>query len=195
MMRWDIINFLISKYDLKSYLEIGVQDYTCNFEKIKAEEKVSVDPYPRSLCDFVGTSDEYFASIPKDKMFDIVFIDGLHHSEQVIKDIYNSLDHLNGGGFIVLHDCLPQTEHNQIVPDHGGEWTGDVWKAFVHFRCKYPLFEMFTIDTDWGCGIITNGYQKTYNEGVIPEKLDWEHYVQNRDEMMNVVSVDYLKNL
>jgi len=190
MMRWDVINFLIGKHGLESYLEIGVQDYYSNFEKIKIKNKVSVDPYPRNLCDFVATSDEFFNQIDSSDMYDIIFIDGLHHSKQVVRDIYNSLDHLRGGGFIVIHDCLPKTEHNQIVPDHGAEWTGDVWKAFVHFRCSYPHFSMYTVDTDWGCGIITNGYQTVYNNGVVPENLNWEHYNSNRNEMMNVVSVE-----
>ena len=39
------------------------------------------------------TSDEYFKKF-KDK-FDLIFIDGLHHYNQVEKDIYNSLEILN----------------------------------------------------------------------------------------------------
>ena len=50
------------------------------------------------------TSDEYFSKF-KDK-FDIIFIDGLHHYEQVKKDIFNSLEILNSNGIILMHDCL-----------------------------------------------------------------------------------------
>jgi predicted O-methyltransferase YrrM len=51
------------------------------------------------------TSDAFFErSMVK---FDVIFIDGLHEEHQVDRDIVNSLQHLNPGGIIVLHDCLP----------------------------------------------------------------------------------------
>ena len=60
------------------------------------------------------TSDEFFEQ-NKEK-FDIVFIDGLHHSEQVYKDILNSLNILNEDGTIICHDMNPTEEFRQIVP-------------------------------------------------------------------------------
>ena len=44
MKRTDIINALIAKYGYKSYLEVGTQDPTSNFDLITAEHKVSIDP-------------------------------------------------------------------------------------------------------------------------------------------------------
>jgi predicted O-methyltransferase YrrM len=65
--------------------------------------------------------------------FDIVFIDGLHISEQVVMDIQNSLDVLNPKGTIVMHDCLPINEAAQSRERLGDHWNGDVWKAFAHY--------------------------------------------------------------
>ena len=131
MKRTDIINAFIQKYGYKSYLEVGTQDPTSNFDLINAECKVSVDPFPRGEVTFIGTSDEYFESISEDVKYDIIFIDGLHHDDQVLKDIENSFNHLSENGTIICHDCLPTTEDMQARDDHGREWTGDVWKAIA----------------------------------------------------------------
>ena len=78
MKRTDIINALIQKYGYKSYLEVGTQDPTSNFDLINAECKVSIDPFPRGEVTFVGTSDEYFESIDDNVKFDIILDDSEH---------------------------------------------------------------------------------------------------------------------
>lgn len=196
MMRWDVINTIMKKYDLKSYLEIGVQDANCNFAKIQAERKVSVDPAPRNYCDFVMTSDQYFDQLDPKETFQFCFIDGLHHDYQVERDVLNCLNHLEEGGFIMCHDCLPENESQQTRHIPEGAWTGDCWKAWVKLRCTRPDLFMTVINTDWGCGIIRPGSQILYNNGVVPAKLDWNYFSNsNVFEMMNVVSPEYIDNI
>jgi hypothetical protein len=192
-MRWDIINHLINKNNYKSYLEIGVQDYSSNCEKIKAEYKIAVDPTPRNKCDFIGTSDEYFAQLSLETKFDIVFIDGLHLSEQVNKDIENSLNHLNPKGTIVLHDCNPKTESMQLRNDHGGPWTGDVWKSVFKYRFR-PDLEIYVVDTDYGCGIIKRGNQIPPSIEYNDFNLTWDTLEFNKKEMLNLTSVEEFLN-
>ena len=186
MIRTDILNALITKYGYKSYLEVGTQDPTSNFDLIKAEHKVSIDPFPRGEVTFVGTSDEYFDSISDDVKFDIIFIDGLHHDDQVLKDIENSLKHLSENGSIVCHDCLPMTEHMQARDDHGGEWTGDVWKAIAHLRVETIDLYIKVVDADYGCGIIRRGTNIPYEPTDNYKK--YSYYVSNRNRMMNVIT-------
>lgn len=193
MMRWDIINHLIDKNNYKSYLEVGVQDYYSNCEKIKAEYKVAIDPAPRNKCDFIGTSDEYFAQLSSDVKFDIVFIDGLHHCDQVDKDIENSLNHLNEGGTIVIHDCNPYTESMQVRNDHGGPWTGDVWKSIFKHRFREDL-NVCVVDTDYGCGIVTKGTQTIPSLEYSDSNLTWDTLQFNRLEMLNLISVENFLN-
>ena len=131
-MRWDIINQLIKDNGYQSYLEIGVYNKAWNFDKIKCKKKVGVDPNKSVGATFALTSDDFFAQ-NKEK-FDIIFIDGLHHNEQVQSDIHNSLNSLNENGSIVVHDCNPTTKEMQQVPRIQGEWTGDVWRAWVAYR-------------------------------------------------------------
>ena len=186
-MRWDIINYIIDKKKYTSYLEVGVQDYESNCAKINASYKVSVDPAPRGKCDFVGTSDAYFESISADVMFDIIFIDGLHHSDQVLKDIENSLNHLNPEGTIVVHDCLPENYYNQVRDDHGGEWTGDVWKAIVYLKGRRSDLSIKVVDHDWGCGIIQRGSQ-TLIDKLELEDIKWSLFEEKRNEILSVIS-------
>lgn len=189
MQRWNILNTLIKYYNYKNYLEVGVQDYysCCAKVELPKESKVAIDPAPRNECDFIGTSDEYFAQLDSTTKFDLIFIDGLHHNDQVLKDIDNSLKHLSKGGSILCHDCLPPTEHHQERNDHGGEWNGDVWKAIAYLRTTRKDLNIQTINTDWGCCLIQKGTNTLYSP---TEKnyLTWDYFSKNKNELMNVVS-------
>ena len=181
--RSNLINYLIGLYGYKSYLEIGV-DIGANFEQVICDYKVGVDPANKyEKLTYNITSDEFFSM--NTRKFDIVFIDGLHISEQVVKDIQNSLDVLNPKGTIVMHDCLPINEAAQSRERLGDHWNGDVWKAFAHYR-KDPDLVMFTINTDQGLGFIKRGNQVVFH---VPENLDYPFFVKNANELMNVVNV------
>jgi predicted O-methyltransferase YrrM len=199
MNRIEIINVLIAKNNYKSYLEIGVQAGHC-FAAIDCKTKVGVDPDKRSAATHKMTSDYFFNALEKDHTwlfqgakkkpkFDIIFIDGLHHSEQVIKDIENSLKALNNGGTIVMHVCLPTSKRMQEIPlQEQCEWTGDTWKAFLRMRENQDL-EMNVVDCDWGCGIIRPGKQTPFN--VL--NPTYEGFEVNKKTWMNIISVDQFK--
>jgi len=187
MSRTEIINILIRKYGYKSYLEVGTQDPASNFDKINAEHKVSLDPFPRGDVTFIGTSDEYFNSISTYIKYDIIFIDGLHHDDQVLKDIENSLNHLSDNGTIVCHDCLPLTEDMQARDDHGREWTGDVWKAIAHLRVERIDLDIKVVNTDYGCGIIRRGTNVPYHP-LTENYKTYSYYNFNKNRMLNVIS-------
>ena len=89
--RTKIINWIINNRNYKRYLEIGVYDPNKNFNKIKIPFKISVDPGKEGLSEatYTLTSDEFFKQ--NTEKYDIIFIDGLHESEQVYRDIMNSL--------------------------------------------------------------------------------------------------------
>lgn len=118
MTRTQIINNFIEKYNYKNYLEIGVQAGV-NFRKVKCKRKVGVDPDKKSAATIKKTSDDFFKD--NQEKFDIIFIDGLHLQEQVIRDCINALKFLNEGGTIIWHDCLPTTEKMQVREMHNGQ--------------------------------------------------------------------------
>ena len=153
----DILNLLISTYGYNSYLEIGCQKDFC-FKKIKCKDKVGINPENGGTLKM--TSNEYFLSIKDNKIkFDLIFIDGLHHADQVYIDINNALKYLSDKGTIVVHDLLPTSKEIQAVPRISKVWTGDGWKAWLKIKNK-PALNMYVIDTDWGCGIIQKDKQR-----------------------------------
>ena len=183
MNRTDIINRIIKSNGAKKYLEIGVDDGV-NFSKINCDYKIGVDPASNSPANIHSNSDEFFDKNKEN--FDVVFIDGLHHADQVYKDIINSLKVLNKNGYIVCHDMNPIEEIHQIIPYSGcGAWTGDCWKAFVKLRMGKNDLEMYTVDTDYGCGIITKGHQKLLK---VNDSLTYNYLDKNRKELLNLIS-------
>jgi hypothetical protein len=197
MQRTDVINYLIEKYEYKSYLEIGVQYPQSNFFKVNAEYKTGVEPFPvadmlnKSIVEL--TSDMFFKSLEADVKYDIIFIDGLHTREQCLADILNSLKHLSDNGTILVHDCLPTAEYQTSIEDNGREWTGDVWKSIVDIKEKNGL-DVSTIDTDWGIGCIRLNADNVGFEN--PIELSWENYELLRHELLNIKSIDqWIKSL
>lgn len=96
-------------------------------------------------------SDDFFAS--NRETFDLVFIDGLHLAEQVLKDVEHSLAVLRPGGVVVLHDCLPLNSVAQYRRRASWFWNGDVWKAFVEIR-RWPHVDAATCLIDHGLGVV-----------------------------------------
>ncbi len=200
MYRFDIINHLIEIYGFKNYLEIGVYRGE-NIRKIIAEHKDGVDPGTEGEMvpevNYNMTSDDFFEFI-KDHdeiKYDIIFIDGLHHSDQVDKDIENSLKHLVPNGVIVLHDCSPEKEEYSLVPRVTGPWHGDVYKSVLNFRKKYK-HTIFTVDTDCGCGVIINdNSNKNFcdNESLEKGLSSWSYFDENRIHLLNLITTDEFK--
>lgn len=181
MQRYDIINSIIKQNGFKNYLEIGVCDPSICFDKINCENKDSVDPgveYSVNPVTYPFTSDEFFKLLGNgelDKIYnhkwDVIFIDGLHISEQVLRDVVNSLQHLNPNGYILLHDCNPpdifHAREDYYVNGQQRPWNGTVWKALYYLRANSDL-DVCTVDTDWGVGIVRN--QK---EGELRPEIDF----------------------
>ena len=187
--RWDLIAYLHSKYNFKSYLEIGCDDDLL-FSKISIKNKIGVDPnYGGNLR---KTSDQFFYE--NKLMFDCVFIDGLHTYKQVKKDILNSLNFLNNNGFILVHDCLPSTLSSQAVPRYKMLWHGDVWKAIVDLRRNNDI-EIFTCLVDFGIAVI----QKKTNSDILKidkkvKKLKFKDFYFNYKTYMRPISYEEFKN-
>jgi len=168
--RSKIINELTKPTD--NYLEIGVEYGEC-FNEVHFLNKVGVDPdpkfTPKSGEIIKLTSDEYFSknlteqsksvfSDIKKPSFNNIFIDGMHQSEYVLKDINNSIQYLSENGTIFIDDILPFNYNEQLkipikhyyengILKYGENWTGDVWKVIYHliknYRDKITYFNYF----------------------------------------------------
>ena len=181
--RTELIQKIIDLKEFKSYLEIGCDD-DVNFDKIKINLKIGVDPI--SGGNIRKTSDQFFRT--NKEYFDCVFIDGLHEYSQVRKDIKNSLDFLNNGGIIFLHDCLPRSYFEQAIPRSQHLWTGDVWKAIVEFRTKEEV-DICVGLLDMGLGIIVKRKNSNKLNMHIKnfKKLKYKDYYYNQKFFMNII--------
>jgi hypothetical protein len=196
-----IANHLIDKYNYKSYLEIGIHRGK-TFKRVQCDTKVGVDPGGRKRWGIhpthAMTSDDYFAN-HKD-YFDIVFIDGLHHADQFMRDVDNSLDRLNTGGVILCHDVNPTLHNQQVVPWLEGwplrkGWLGDVWKSWVRLRATREDLWMCVIEGGVGLGVIRKGEQELLplsRKLILPTYSDLD---KNRKEWLNLVTWDEFENI
>jgi hypothetical protein len=174
MYRYDIINKIIKDNNFKKYLEIGVRNPEDCFDRIEAEIKHSVDPgFENDLnnVSYPFTSDDFFEGLKYGKLnlepsysWDVIFIDGLHLSYQVERDVLNSLLHLSENGFILLHDCNPflyEYNRERVTEDFWGQaWNGTVWKVIYKFLCFRKDLKIYTLNTDEGVSVIKRGDRK-----------------------------------
>lgn len=155
--RTDVINDVVAKVGAVYYLEIGYQQGV-NFSGVRCESKTAVDPdpdiTPRPGDDlWVGTSDEFFANNRRTR-WDVIFIDGLHHADQVGRDMTNAMGCLSEGGAIVLHDLNPATREQQEIPCRTAIWNGDCWRAWHGFVTTHPDVRTEFYRFDHGVGVI-----------------------------------------
>lgn len=197
MLARDFVNYYLSKNKSKKYLEIGVY-HGMTFNYVNANLKHSVDPDKNLNATFKMTSDDFFENVASNFniKYDVIFIDGLHHTEQVDRDIQNSLKFLEDDGVILLHDCNPINEMRQRVPADfdiwAYGWNGDVWKSIAKFRKNnsHLKTDVFVINIDEGIGVIKNNSEGIELSLELPDELNYEFLNQNRNELLNLKSVE-----
>ena len=212
MNRYDVINDLIIKNNYKTYLEIGVRNPDECFNLINCETKHSVDPgyevaLPHfnidNLVTYQYTSDTFFkllenkgTDLSTTYKWDIIFIDGLHISNQVERDIMNSLNHLAENGVVVLHDCNPpnlwMAREDYIIDGIAHGWNGTVWKSIYKLRATRPDLFVCTVDTDYGIGIVKRGKQECCDFD--NSYYEYRIFEQNRKEHLNLISIEEFNN-
>lgn len=155
MNRTDIMNKLIKWKGFHSYLEVGVENPDLNFNRIVVDEKECVDISPNAKATYTMSSDEFFATIPSEKKYDLIFVDAMHNEEFVDRDVTNSLKHLENGGIICIHDVIPiskavaqkKTEYDFTV------WNGDVYRSVVKLPAS-GLNYVTVLNNDFGLTIL-----------------------------------------
>lgn len=173
----DIINEIIAKNDYKSYLEIGVANES-NYNQIKCDFKVGIDPIAKEHDDILSVSSDgfFFQNMAK---FDCIFIDGLHHSEQLEKDVINAYKFLNNKGRIILHDINPFTKEMTIIPRIQDQWTGDCFKVWAGIIDNTKLKTEYYKEK-YGIGVIVKSLAKP-KEGMTSD-ISYEDFAENRQK-------------
>jgi len=134
--------------------------------------------------------------LPSDYKWDLVFIDGLHLSYQVEKDILNSLNHLTEDGVIVIHDCDPfmyEVNYIRVIEDYLGiSWNGTVWKTIYKLKATRSDLNICTVNTDEGVGLIKRGSQE-----LVPfdnPYFEYKIFQQNRARDLNLIATEKISS-
>jgi SAM-dependent methyltransferase len=183
-----LLNLLVETNSYKSYLEIGCAYDEC-FNRIVAPNKTGVDPVRGGTIR--ATSDDFFST--NTSTFDLIFIDGLHHYEQVIKDFENARKCLNPGGTIVLHDCNPSCKEEQEREKVVSAWTGDVWIAVLYIRGIEDV-DIAVGDFDHGCGIVKMRRNTNPVEQFDPVLLSWGEFYPQKSVLLRLIDEAEVRN-
>ncbi len=224
MDKINIIQNIINRTNAKTYLEIGIhKGHT--FLRVKAKYKIAVDPYYlistrkkidrafKNISNFSAkyyklTSDEFFARPILTRGLDVLFVDGLHTFQQALKDVNNSLLHLNQNGVIIMDDCNPPNEAAAYpadsldhvtslnLPGWTGEWCGDVWKTICYLRSLNKDLNVFVLDCDHGIVIITKGKPENLLNFTDEElnNLAYDNSLNHRKEYLNLKDKEFLNS-
>lgn len=161
------MSFINNQMLPRNYLEIGthrgasVSTMTCDAICIDPNLKVegnATGSRKRTMF-FQMPSDEFFrAHDPRALLgpIDLAFLDGLHLSEALLRDLINAERHSHSGTLTLLHDCLPinnrmtsrtqNTGNEQEPAEIRSFWTGDVWRVLPILQETRPDLSIFLID-------------------------------------------------
>lgn len=190
--RTSVISYLQKRFALSRYLEIGCDDGR-HFAFIRQNFDTSecVDPRPGGTLQM--TSDVYFKTMTNEgSHFDIVLVDGLHTGEQALRDVENTLERLNPGGFIVMHDCNPNSfSQAQKLRNGAFHWTGDVFRAVVALRQREDL-DVAVGDFDYGVAVVM---QRPRRVPLFPPlqshevwNMSYADFALRREELLNLMT-------
>jgi len=189
-LRHEVINSLTSKDD--KYLEIGVE-YGLSFTNVHFLDKTGVDPDPKFELEDKDslkllTSDEFFET--NDKIYDVIFIDGMHQCEYVLKDVNNSIQYLVENGILFIDDILPISYNEQLkIPNkhyyengilkYGEPWTGDVWKVMFYIfknHLDFIDFSYFNNENYRGVGMLKIKNKFQIPDNALEEINSYDYY-------------------
>jgi len=182
-----------------TYIEIGVRDGVC-IHQINSRFKAAVDPTPVNP-DFIEsdgtvlfqkTSDQFFESDAAawldGRKVNVAFVDGLHEFKQALRDVLHLEPLMAEKGIIFVHDCNPLTRRHE--QDMNFTWNGDVWKVLYYLSKYRPDMSYFTLDCDWGLGVLTNfsnGSQSPVEKQIDEVKtLDYSVLDENRQSILKL---------
>ncbi len=159
---YDLLADIHRKWLPRVYIEIGVATGKSLALTGSSTRSLGIDPSTASQEHFhynspendphlyKMTSDDFFANCDVIKEmgrphFDVAFIDGLHHFDQVLRDFINLEKFAGPDSIILIHDGLPINARVAAREPSTWFWTGDVWKAIPCLLAIRPDLEVITL--------------------------------------------------
>lgn len=194
----------------RTYLEIGVNEGHSLRLARPGTRTLGVDPEPR-LADrgeaelFGLTSDDFFARHDLDAVLDgvpldLVFIDGMHLFEFVLRDLINVGRYATPTTTVLLHDCYPISAETATREHRTYLWTGDVWKVVLCLKEYCPGVEVRVVDAPpAGLGIVRHldegasaRLERLYDE-IVDRFIDLPYSTleSDKDGLLNRIDYDW----
>lgn len=162
------ICYAYTRFGPVNYVEVGVdRGHTFNEVAPLCTEAHAVDisfeeyKLPKGFNDWPeGThrwccSSDTFFSVYQEDGWDppqVIFIDGDHHSHQVMSDLMNALTIIADNGVIILHDTLPLEQRWM------DRYCEDAYKVVETMMATFKNKQVFTIPLFPGLTLITGRY-------------------------------------
>lgn len=159
---YDVLQLIHQHLRPETYLEIGVAQGRSLALVREGTSAVGVDPDTGSMERiffhspennpqlFRLTSDDFFKSYRLPELMgspslDVVFLDGLHHFDQTLRDFINVEKNVRPDSTILIHDGLPVSALVAERKRQSAFWLGDVWKIIPCLKAIRPDLDIVTL--------------------------------------------------
>jgi hypothetical protein len=174
LRKYEIARLLARRFGYESYLEICTPYTGGTFSLVDKKQfsQRSRLMYRRPLSfsdgervDFstqAETGEELFSELVKSgERFDLVFVDPWHTYLSSLCDITFGLQLIKDNGALLIHDCNPPNAACAEPEYHTGDWCGVTFAAYLDVALFTSGIHYITVDSDYGCGIISKDHRLT----------------------------------
>jgi hypothetical protein len=163
----DLIHVISSRLNLRNYLELCTPTAGRRYGEIERTRFRTArrliyncptgfddgQPIDYRVAD-ISIEDAIRTLQQRSAQVDICLVDGLHTYDCTTRDLTSTYDILSDGGVLVVHDCAPVTEAVASPIFAPNDWSGESYRSYLDFVLTRDDLDYFTVDIDYGCGII-----------------------------------------
>ena len=167
MHKYEIVLALGRRCGYRDYLELATPTTGLTFAYVDKEQfptrtrimyrcpREFSDGDPLHLATDSASSEVLFQEVVRSgRRFDLVFVDPFHDYASSLRDIVFALHVLKAGGSVVVHDCSPPDALCAAPEFQCGDWCGVTYAAYLDVVLAAGI-RYATVDSDFGCGIIS----------------------------------------
>lgn len=213
MRKHEIALMLARRYGYTSYLEICTPTTGLTFSLVDKKQfprrarlmyRCPPDFSDGEPVDFptqAESGDELFSELVESgERFDLVFVDPWHTYTSSLRDIKLGLQLIRDDGVLLIHDCNPPNSTCTEPRYRPGEWCGVTFAAYLDVVLFTEGLHYITVDSDYGCGIISKDHRLAYlykSQPATPFALQWQmlnlsqkypFFDENRSQLLHLIS-------
>ena len=162
----DLIHLISRRLKLRNYLELCTPTAGRRYGEIDrarfrtarrlmyiADDFDDGLPIDYKIADFAIEEAVADLNVNADKV-DICLVDAFHTYDCTTRDLACAYELLADGGVLVVHDCSPPNEAWASPTFASLDWSGESYRSYLDFVFTRDDLDYYTVDVDYGCGII-----------------------------------------